>query len=310
MDRLRARPTRTRARVRLVAALASGLAGLASCATSSSTSGGPRGAAGPVTWEVVDIGLLSSIDNLRFRWSYAVVLRNTGSVFVDLKQVETSYLALGTGDVIGGTPTMEPFVHSVAPNAELRVPEVDDWGWVSPSAPAFGGAATLEAITAVRRYVGTDATGSPVAIPVRLQLHRGVGKRSSPPRAPASLPAPERLRAPDLPHVSGQWRGSHRPSGGVFDIPLELTVSPDGMFEGGVNDPVTSPFGGHVRIVDGWVHLSAGSDSGRLGLYYVGAKHVLAGTVSGPREGGQTASYAVYLERVLPAGAAPPPRAP
>ena len=34
-----------------------------------------RGNAGPVTWEVADIGQVTSRDNQRFRWSYTIVFR-------------------------------------------------------------------------------------------------------------------------------------------------------------------------------------------------------------------------------------------
>jgi hypothetical protein len=75
---------------------------VAACAASPNTANGPiGGVAGPVTWEVTDIGRIVSEDNQRIRWSYLITLRNTSDRVIQLERMERA--AAGSApESIGG----------------------------------------------------------------------------------------------------------------------------------------------------------------------------------------------------------------
>lgn len=279
------------------------------CATTAV--GGPdafRGTSGSVAWEVVDIGRIASADNQRFRWSYTIVLRNTGDTTIEITRVERSLSASARGDIIGGTPTSQALRRTLRAGSELRVPASDDWGWIRGG--TFGGAATLSPITVRRRFFGTDQTGRPIEIDVQVRLDRGVGRLSTPPTAPEQLPAQRTLQASDLGSLVGTWRGSYRGERSPFDIPVEVTIAPDGTFQAGDNDPVTNRFSGTLRVQDGKLQYSQRRDSGTLALHEAGGKRMLVGRVSGPRDDGSTFSSSLYLEAASTPVAATAPPAP
>lgn len=257
-----------------------------------------RGTSGPVSWEVTDIGQVTSLDGMRMRWSYVVVLKETTGITIQFDRIERDVSG-------GGGLTSAPFRRTLAANSELRAPFWDSWGWVGESVERrrFGGAAILPTMTVRRRFVGTDAQGKAVTVVVRLHLDRSLGKRSTRPPTIGPLPPERRLEDSDLARLAGDWRGSYRVRMGSedFDIPLEATVRADGSVEFGEHDPVTNRFRGTLSIRDGRLaSASRGNDSGTLTFHEGGGRRVLFGTVSGPREGGWTFSYTIRLEATGP----------
>ena len=251
-----------------------------------------RGTSGGVMWEVSDIGRIVSSDNQRIRWSYLVHLLNTGERVIQLDRVERA-IGVASGEVIGGTPTSEAFRRTLRARSTLRIPTSDSWGWVSRSTPVFGGATTLGAVTAFRRFSGTDDSGAPVEIQVRVRLDPSVGLLAKPPTSPQHLPSPTRLEfASDLARVVGPWRGSYRQDGTPFDVPIEVTILANGDFVVAENEPVTNRFSRRVQVRDGALDYSGGRDRGTLTFYESAGKRMLVGSVSVP----DIPSYAIYLE--------------
>lgn len=257
---------------------------LGGCATAPSGTL-PRGISGPVEWEVTDVGQIESTDRQQTRWSYVVVLRETAGARVEFERAERG--SYSTGQMTGGTPEAWPFRRTLAANSELRLPFLEFWGWDGPTAQrmAFGGTATIGTLTVERRFIGKDAQGKEVTVLVRLRLDSSVGKLVRPPPMLGPLPPERSLEAGGLASVTGTWRGSYRADNGRYDIPLEITIGADGRFEGAENDPVTVRFRGSVRVDGGKLAYVGGRDTGLFTLHEGDGRRVLAGHVSGTREG-------------------------
>jgi hypothetical protein len=252
-----------------------------------------QGSAGPVTWEVSDIGRVVSADNQRIRWSYLITLRNTSDRVIQLEHITRS-LTSDYSDAVGGTPTSQPFRRTLGAQSELRVPAADNWGWLATtSSPQFGGSANLRGITAFRTFSGTDDRGAPVQIQVRLRLDRSTGRLARPATIPKSLAAAKPLASDrDLTAVAGVWRGSYRVDNTLLDVPFELKILEDGTCEVAENDPVTNRYRRAVRVKDGGVEYSGDRERGTLTLHESGGRRMLSGRISqidGP-------PYAIYLE--------------
>jgi hypothetical protein len=217
---------------------------ISACATSPGGIGRSlAGSAGPVAWEIADVGQLRSSDGMGLRWSYAIVLRERAGSTIQFERVERGAYASGI-EVIGAPLRSWPFQRTLGPNSEIRYATTDSWGYVSPTQPAFGGAATIQPITVEYRFIGRDSAGGTVSVPVRVQLDQGVGKLVTVRSATGPLPPPAALGESDLPTLAGTWRGSYRADGGVFDIPIEAVIQPTGAIEMRENDPVSTWYPG------------------------------------------------------------------
>lgn len=290
-------------RAKVAGTMLAGLLTASGCATSAID--GPsqvRGTAGPVAWEVTDMGQLVSLDGDRMLWSYVVVLRETAGTSIQFERMERDYYMPGLPgrEMRGGGLTSTPFRRSLAANSELRVPLSDNFGWTS-SAP-FGGTATLRTLTVERRFIGADAQGRPITIVVRLHLDRSVGRLTTPLATAGPLPPPRILTAADLAGLAGTWRGSYRTNRGrnEFDIPLEASIASDGSVELAEYEPVTRRFRATLSVRDGRLAYTAGNNSGTFDLHEGGGRRVLFGRISSPGEGG-TVSFTVRLETTAPA---------
>lgn len=268
---------------------------------------GSGGASGPITWEVSDMGRIVSADNQRIRWSYVITIRNTGDGAVQLESVERAIFS-SHPDVAGGTRTSRPYNRRIEARSELRYAANDDWGWrqTSPGV-AFGGAAVLDAITAYRRFIGSYDRGKRIEIETRVRLDPSVGVLAKPPTKPQSLPVPTRLASSsDLASLVGSWRGSYRQDKSILDIPIEVTILPDGKFQVAENVPITNRFAGTVQVRDGGLAYLGNRDRGTLSLHEIAGRRMLVGQVA-PSEG---PTYAVYLEAQAPSTAAVSPASP
>jgi hypothetical protein len=244
-----------------------------------------------------------SSDNQRIRWSYLIVLRNTGDRPIQIERMERA-IQSDYGDSVGGTPTTVPFRRTLGARSELHVSTSDSWGWLPQSNTSFGGAATLRPITAFRAFSGADDRGTPVQVRVRLGLDRSTGRLAQPPAMPKSLPPPRPLESDgELATLVGTWRGSYRLDNAVLDVPFELTILADGACQVAENDPVTNRFRRAVRVKDGGLEYSGERERGTLRLHEGNGRRMLAGRIAqidGP-------PYTIYLEARNPTAAAPGP---
>jgi hypothetical protein len=256
----------------------------------------PSGAAGPVAWEIIDVGQLVSPDNQRMRWSYVIVLREAAGSAVLFERVERS--SRTSIEMIGGTTESQAFARTLAAHGELRYATWDSWGWTRESGRAFGGAATIAPLTVEHRFIGRTSGGQPVGVTTRIQLDRSVGKVVTPTlSASGPLPPPKTLQGAELPGLVGRWRGSHRADGDVFDVPTEIVIRSDSSVEVALNDPITSRFRATASIRDGALAYAGTPETGTLRLYERDGQRVLAGYVSAPRQGSQApVGYTIRVE--------------
>lgn len=248
---------------------------LSGCATSPDGATRPlTGTAGPVEWEVTNVGLLERADGMRLRWSFTIVLRERAGTAIQFERVERG--ALSARPLTGGISRMA-FNRRLGAKSELRDHAVHTWGWSSSAGLQFGGAATLGSLSIERRYIGKDANGHPIVVPIRIELHRGVGQRSRQPASPdAPLPPVRSLQAADLPSLAGRWEGYSQHD--AYQVPLEAAIRDDGSVEFAENDPVTNRFRASLTIRDERLsYVGRGRDSGEFVLHEEGPTRMLVG---------------------------------
>jgi hypothetical protein len=259
-----------------------------------------QGTAGPITWAVSDIGRLVSSENQRIRWSYLITLRNSSDRAFQLERVERA-LTAQSPEMVGGSPTSTPFWRTLGARSELRVPTSDSWGWASTANSAFGGAATLKPVLVFRRFSGKEDKGAPIDILVRVRLDSSVGQLARPPRPPAVLPPSKSLEGASMASLVGRWRGSYRQDGTLIDVPLSVTVRPDGTFEFSENEPPTNSFDRPFQVKNGQLEYTGSRGRATLTLHDGGSKRMLVGhlvdtDVRLGLSGAPEARYAIYLE--------------
>ncbi len=254
---------------------------VSACATSPDGTGRSlTGTSGPVEWEVTDVGRIDRPDGMRSRWSYTIVLRERAGTAIQFERIAAA--ARGQ-NVAVGTVSSTPFTRRLEAGSELRYGAVDSWGWVSYVGTRFGGTAALGSLTMDRRFVGKDARGQAITVPVQVELHRDFGRRSRQPASPDQPTPPVRqLQAADLAGLAGRWEGYYQSD--AFQVPVEATIGEDGAADVSENDPVTNRFRASLSIRDGRVWY-AGRDSGELVLHQEGATRMLVGRLTGAASG-------------------------
>lgn len=282
-----------------------GMAALLLTLGCASPEAGKRGASheasGAVTWDVSDVTRVLSADTQAIRRNYVISLRNTTDRVIQLEQVDTT-VAKDSGEVIESHGT-RPFRRTLGPGSSLRIPMTDDWDWTGwRDSPAT--LLTLNPMTVLRRFSGTNDRGMPVEVEVRFPLDPSLGRRATPLPRPLRFPAATRLdTAGDVVRVVGLWRGSYRLDHPFFEVPVEVAILADGTFHVGVNDPVTEHFRRTILVRDGALEYSGSGDRGTLTFYESAGPRMLSGRVSLKRGRG----YDVYLEAEIPPSAVPEP---
>jgi hypothetical protein len=282
---------------------------LAACATSPDGTGSRfTGSSGPVEWEVVDMGRITRSDGMRLRWSYTTVLREKAGSAVQFETLEYGILTHNVGT--GGFRRSE-FSRRLEARSEIRLNTVDSWGWTASGASRqFGATAELGTMIVERRYIGKNAQGQAIVVPIRLELHRGSGRPS---RQPASsdppLPPTRLLQTADLGSLAGQWEGYYQRDG--FHVPMAATVRDDGSVELAENDPPTLRFRAKLSIREGRVAYT-GQQTGEFALHQDGIRRVLVGAVTLPATGtASSVTLPVRFESTpSTAAASTPPTAP
>lgn len=235
----------------------------------------PTGTSGPVEWEVTDVGRIARPDGMRLCWSYTIVLREKAGAAVQFEAIERGILQF---NVATGGFARTAFTRRLDARSELRYSAVDTWGWSSSGGPQFGSTAALGSVLIERRFIGKDANGQTVVMPVRVELHAGTGRRSRQPALPdPPLPPAQSLQAADLAGLAGRWEGYYQ--AGAFHVPVEATIEQDGRVEVRENDPITNRFRGSFSIRDGRVWY-AGRDTGDFVLHQDGPTRLLVGRLT------------------------------
>jgi hypothetical protein len=234
-----------------------------------------------VKWEVVDIGQVVATNDRGYRWSYTIVLTNTGTSAIQFERLQRGSRAahLGTSDT-----RTTPFARRLAPGAQTRANFSDSWTFATGSPNAFGGSASLDTLTVERRFEGKDERGAPVSVPVIIHLDRGVGKAWVRPR---DVPRPPSKQVQAVTELAGTWRGYYGGRDDVFNVPLRIEVSTGGSFEAFENDPVTNRFQGRLAVRDGRVEWAQNRDTGALTLHEDAGRRLLTGSFGGPRDPGR-----------------------
>jgi hypothetical protein len=251
-----------------------------------------------VTWEVSDIGRIVSANNQTIRWSYLITLRNTGDRPIQLERVERAVITTST-EAVGGMPTSRAFRRTLAAGSELQYSAADSWGWMNSSSR---GVESLRAITAYRRFSGTDDRGQPVEIPVSVRLDPSVGQLARPAIPSRNLPPTKAVALGDMSTLVGLWRGSYRYVDTLLDVPITVTIGADGKFQVSENAPVTNHYTRTVRVKNGGLDYSGQGEHGTLTVYDLGPMRALVGEITEPGgRPGSDARLTIYLESTAPA---------
>ncbi|HSE95605.1 MAG TPA: DUF4189 domain-containing protein [Methylomirabilota bacterium] len=266
-----------------------GLFMLATLVSGCASTGRLGGVAGPVQWEIIDVGRVESADGRRLRWSYTVVLKETAGTPIQFERIERG--THGSNVETGGNARTD-FERRLEAHAELRYPATDNWGFMAWVNPQFGGTSVLPSLALERRFIGTDSRGQTVVVPVRVVLDRSFGRAS---RQPSKIQQPDpparSLQAQDLPTLAGRWEGYYRIA--EFAIPVEAVIHGDGSVEFGENDPVTNRFRGTIGIREGGLWY-AGRDAAGLTYHEGAGRQLLVGHLR-PQRGD---AIPVRLERI------------
>jgi hypothetical protein len=269
---------------------------VAGCATTEKAGG----AAGPVEWKVVDVGRVHSTDGTRTRWSYVMVLKNTSGGPIQFERIDRG--TRGQALVVGGIDAID-FHYRLEPGRELRYNMTQNWGWPQSVGTRFGGMQQLGALTVETRFIGKDAQGQAVVVPVSVVLDRGFGRASRQPLRPEPPDLPiKALKIEDLDGLAGRWEGYARIE--AFVVPLEALVLPDGAAELRENDPVTYWSRGQLAIREGKVWF-AGRESAELAHHQDRKRRMLVGHLTYPSAGGGLSRAPVWFERVGPVPSGP-----
>lgn len=255
---------------------------LASACATSPDGPGRRltGTAGPVEWEVTDVGRVDRPDGIRSRWSFTIVLRETAGTAIQFERIERG--AYGLRLESGGFSHVA-FTRRLDARSELRYSTGETWGWAASAGSQFGGTANLGSVTIETRFIGKDSQGRSVVVPIRVALHPGFGRRSRQPSSPdPPLPLARQLQPADLTSLAGRWEGYYQSAG--FQVPVAAVIGADGAVEFSENDPVTNRFRGSLSIRDGRVWY-ASRDTGEFVLHQEGAIRMLVGRLTPPASG-------------------------
>jgi hypothetical protein len=269
------------------------------CAATPDPKSGPAagGESQGVVSEVANVGRINLPDGTRTRWSYTIILRETAGRPVNFEWLERA--SYNENLEVGGAPVRTTFTYRLAANSEMRYGTSDSWGYGATAGTQFGGITRLGDLTVVRRFIGKDASGNQVVVPVRVILHRGLGRLSrQPPSTAGAIPGERRLRPEELASLAGRWEGFYTDRG--FQVPVEFSVAPDGRLKLGDNDPVTHTLDAALSIRDGRVFYS-GRETGEL-KYHEGAnRRLLVGAVGRPPVAGAATgwSFPVQVEWVV-----------
>jgi hypothetical protein len=135
---------------------------------------------------------------------YTIVLREKAGTAIQFERGDRGSRAqtLETGGIFRAD-----FNRRLDAHGELRYYAIDRWGWARRAGPQFRGAGTLGMLSVERHFVGKDANGQTVVVPVRVNLERSFGHACQPPRAEPPTPPATSLEPQDLKALVGPLGG-------------------------------------------------------------------------------------------------------
>jgi hypothetical protein len=260
-------------------------------------SAAPRlaGESGPVAWEVTNVGRVERADGMRMRWSFTIVLREQAGSAIQFERIEAS--AHGP-NIETGAISRIPCARRLHARSELQHNTGETWGFVSIAGRQFGGVSSLGSVTIERRYVGKDAQGRLVAVPVRVVLHPGFGRKSRQPSTPdRPTPPAKLLQAGELPSLKGTWEGYY--TSNDFLVPITAVIGDGGSIDVAENDPVTNRFRGSLSLREGRI-VYAGRETGEFVLHQDASRRMLVGHIAqAPLGSAPAVTLPVRLEAIL-----------
>jgi len=159
----------------LVLGLLAVMTQLAACATSG-VPGVMKGESGPVAWQIEDLRQTLDESGTVMRWNFMFVFKNTGSAPFNFESVEVGSRAGGPSDDVTGGMATVPFAHRLEPGGELHLNQSESWG-CRQCAPAHLPRLFSEGVIIYYTFLGHDATGSAVRVPIAMRLDSSVGER-------------------------------------------------------------------------------------------------------------------------------------
>ena len=133
-----------------------------------------RGQSGPVSWEILDIR--QELEGSRMRWTFSIVVKNTGNTGIGFEQVEIGSQPGGTVDSFWGGIDTQSFTQRLEPGAETRMVQTTSWG-CPQCAPADLHRTFADGVIVYYTLVGRDDAGSRVRVPLAIRLNSSVGQR-------------------------------------------------------------------------------------------------------------------------------------
>jgi hypothetical protein len=185
-----------------------------------------QGESDPIAWEATGFRQSLEEQGNRMKWSYTLVLRNTGQATVSFDQVTVIAAPLGAGIFSGGHQT-HPYTRTLRPGAEIREPRSYSLGCTQSCDPQWVRQMLRTGVTQFIEFSGRDETGRAVKSTVRIQLDSTVGTSASAPEPEPAATVTRQVPIRQIGQIAGRWRGTLYGSGGPL---ATVTIERDGTY--------------------------------------------------------------------------------
>jgi hypothetical protein len=186
----------------------------------------PKGESDPIAWEATDFRQSLEEQGNRMKWSYTLVLRNTGQATVSFDQVTVIAAPQGAGIFSGGHQT-HPYPRTLGPGAEIREPRSYSLGCTQSCDPQWVRHMLRTGVTQFIEFSGRDETGRAVRSTVRIRLDSTVGATTSTPEPAPAATVTRQVSIREIGQIVGRWRGTMYGSGEPL---ATLTIERDGTY--------------------------------------------------------------------------------
>lgn len=189
---------------------------------------GLRGTSGPVAWEVVAIRTQLRPNGREIRWSYTLLLRETGGQRIRFDALETRAASRSAGriELLGGVH-VDKVDLQIEARSETRLNLSYGIVYTAGTNPDLGEVpGGREGVTVLYRLRGTDASGQALAVDVAVLLDPGMARTVPPERRPiepASPPSPPAT-------VAARPRSAITPEASVPQAEATREAPPAGIF--------------------------------------------------------------------------------
>jgi hypothetical protein len=185
-----------------------------------------KGESGPIAWEATDIRQSLEEQGNRMKWSYTLVLRNTGQATVSFDQITVIAAPLGAGNFSGGHQTLA-YTRTLRPGAEIREPRSYSLGCTLSCDPQWVRQMLRGGVTQLIEFSGRDDTGRAVRSTVRVRLDSTVGASALAPEPASAATVTRQVLIREIGQIAGRWRGTLYGSGEPL---ATVTIERDGTY--------------------------------------------------------------------------------